>query len=104
METAKRLTKFGVRFRGPHSPELFKSLHTGNEETHFDHTVIGTGESRAVAAARAMSHLRPLNLGHKVLADIEAHVALNMPSNPTAIEAPEEFLNIYCILSISVER
>jgi hypothetical protein len=74
------------------------------ESPHFDHNVIGTGESKAVAAMRALSHLHDLDLGRKVRADIETQLQATLPGNASYIEAAHPDLNVYCTIGITVER
>jgi hypothetical protein len=57
MKPAKRLSMITVRYMGPYSPQLFESLFIANDYADFEEVAIATGESKAVAAARAISHL-----------------------------------------------
>lgn len=102
MNPAKRLNKIGVWFKGPHTPELFKMLYIKEKYREFDHVAVGTGESRAVAAARALSHMRDLNV-RPIMDDIQTHVQLQLPRHSNEIEA-ESGTNMYCIIGIEVDR
>ncbi|MHC4121601.1 MAG: hypothetical protein ACYSWO_29360 [Planctomycetota bacterium] len=102
MKAAKRLTKFGIWFEGPKTPQLF-DLCFNRDPDGFDHAVVGTGESRAVAASRALSHMRDLNV-KPIMGDIESHVQRTLGPGCAEIEAAENELNMYCIIAISVER
>ena len=101
MEAPKRLEKFGIWYKGPHSAEMFDAIYI--EPTGFECVVTGTGESKAVAAARALSHLRGKGFG-AIMNEIEAEMMFHLPERATAVEAPEHFLNVYCIIGISAER
>lgn len=102
MKPAKRLKRVGIWFKGPHSAALFKALHTPEKYCEFDHVVIGTGESRAVAASRAISHMRDLNI-RPILEDIQTHVQVQLPPHASDIEAGG-LTSIYCIIALDVER
>lgn len=95
----KRLEKINIDYRGPHSAELFKASYV--KPTEYQHTVVGTGESHAVAAVRALSHLRNLSLG-TVFLTIEEMVQKSLPTNASAIATPQADINIYCVLSITL--
>jgi hypothetical protein len=101
MQAPKRLEKFGIWYKGPHSAEMFKVIYI--EPVGFECVVVGSGESKAVAAARAISHLRGEGFG-AVMNEIEDEMQFHMPDRATAIEAPEPFLNVYCIVGVSAER
>jgi hypothetical protein len=98
-EIAKRLTKFSILFMGPHSAQLFKAVYV--PPTEYDSVFIGTGESKAVASARAMSHMRGAGYG-SVFNQIEELVQKHMPARPTSIEGNKE-AQVYCIIGISAE-
>lgn len=101
MKPAKRVSKVGMWFKGPHSPDLFKALYVEPEE-EFDAVVIGTGASKAVAAAYAIGHLRGKGFG-PVFDQIEDTVEHMLPKNASFIEG-DDFTPIYCILGVSAER
>jgi hypothetical protein len=101
MQAAKRLVELGIRFYGPQAPELFKASYV--EPDKYDHVVIGTGESRAVAAARAVSHMRDLGV-QNIKEAIEEHVQVVLTPDCTEIEAGDSELNMYCVIGIRVER
>jgi hypothetical protein len=100
MFPAKRLEKINIDFRGPHSAELFEASYV--KPTEYQHTVVGVGESHAVAAVRALSHLRNLGLGAAFL-EIEGMVQKSLPTNANAIATPQADINIYCVLSFNLE-
>ena len=95
-----QLDKLRVRFMGPYSAQLFKVAYV--EEPGFDTTVIGTGESKAVAAARALSHLAGQGYA-TIMNQIEDGVQRNLPERATAIEAPELNINVYAVISLSAK-
>ena len=97
---AEKLTKFGIWFDGPMSPELFRLQYI--EPAGFDIVVIGTGESRAVAAYRAVSHLEGKGVG-PVLEQVfdELEFVLNPMSSTIEAEPPKT--NMYCIIGIGVD-
>ena len=96
---SKRLTKFYIRFRGPHSALLFKALHF--PEPDHDTEVIGTGESKAVALARAVAHLRAEGYGD-CMDQIQDQIDHQMPAEPHAVEG-DELCSVYCIIGVSAE-
>ena len=97
---AKKLTKFGIWFDGPISPELFKLKYDKPEG--FDIIVIGTGESKAVAAYRAISHLEGKGVG-PVLEQIFDELEFILTPASSAIEAEPPTTHIYCTIAVSVE-
>jgi hypothetical protein len=99
MISTKRLTELNIEYKGPYSEELFKISHKPKD---CQYTVVGAGESHAVAAIRALSHLRNLALGAARL-DIEEKVQQFLPANANAIATPQADINIYCVLSFDVE-
>lgn len=100
MKPAKRLEKIGLWFKGPHSPDLFKALYV--EPTEFETVVVGTGASKAVAAAYAIGHLT--GRGYEpVMEEIQDQVERMMPSNPNFIEG-DDMAHVYCILGVTAER
>lgn len=92
-----KLEKFGIWFKGPHSEQLFKVLY--NPPSDYDQVFIGSGESKAVAAARALSHTRGCGLS-SVYDDLEKLVHRNMPQRSTAIEGDSQ-CQVYCIIGVS---
>jgi len=101
MNPATRLTKFGIRFHGPQTPELFDAVPLPHDE--FDHVVVGTGESRAVAASRALAHMRDLNV-RGIREDIEAQTQLVLTPECNEVEANSHGMNMYCVVAINVKR
>jgi len=95
---AKRLTKFGIRFYGPHSVELFKEVYTPND--NFDLTVIGTGESKAVAAHRALAHLEGMGVG-PITDAIYEELEFVLGPGSSVVEADNRTCFIYCVVNIS---
>lgn len=103
MEPAKQLKRIAIRFYGPHSPDLFKLIFVRDEwDVNYDHFVVGTGESRAVAAARAVSHMRDLEV-KEIIGDIEAQVQCVLPRNAAEIEG-DNICQLYCVIGLDVER
>jgi hypothetical protein len=100
MEPAKRLDKIGLWFKGPHSAELFKLLYI--EPVDFETVVIGTGESKAVAATRALAHLKGKGYS-PIMQSINDEVQHMMPSAPHAVEG-DQYCAVYCILGVTAER
>lgn len=100
MKTANKLTKFGIWFQGPLDPETFKLIYIEPED--FDLVVIGTGESQAVAANRALSHLEGKGIA-AIYSDIYRQTNRVLGKTSALIEAPEQNRNIYCIIAISAE-
>lgn len=101
MLPVKRLTKINIEYKGPYSEDLFRISHS--KLTEYQQTVIGTGESHAIAAIRALSHLRNLELG-TVFSTIEELVQKSLPANASAIATPQADINIYCVISFDVEE
>jgi len=101
MDVTKHLKAIKIDYRGPFSAELFKTCYV--KPTEFQHTVVGTGESYMIAAVRALSHLRELNLGPAFL-EVEAAVQQALPHDASAIATPQDGINIYCVLSLDVEE
>jgi len=101
MKNAKRLIETRVWFYGPQAPDLFYASHT--DPPGFDHVVIGTGGSKAMAASRALSYLRDLQV-LPVLGDIVDKVQASLPLNGGDIEAADPALDIFCVLAINIER
>jgi hypothetical protein len=101
MNPATQLTKFGIWFHGPQTPELFDACKPAHPE--FDHVVIGTGESRAVAASRALAHMRDLNI-RPIREGIEAQTQVVLTPQCNEVEADCHGMQMYCIIAISVER
>jgi len=100
MKPAQRLSAICVDFKGPHSPDLFKELFVPREA--FDTYTIGTGESKAVAVTRAISHL--IGKGYSpILSEIENQVEALMPNNSHYVEGDAN-CQVYCILYVSAER
>jgi len=102
MKPAKRLDKIGMWFKGPHSPDLFKALYVESQYAEFETVSIGTGESKAVAAARAIAHLHGKGYG-PVLQEIHDQVERMMPDNSEFVEG-DGMSFVYCILGVSAER
>lgn len=99
---AKRLIKFGMRFMGPHSPQLFEALFIKyNWEQEYDHYFIGTGESKAVAMARAMSHMQGYGIG-PIMHEIQELAQFQLPARAKYIEG-SGLVQVYCIIGISAE-
>lgn len=98
----KRLSKIGIWFKGPHSAELFKYLYVEESYRDFDHVRVGSGESMAVAATRAIAHFRDLELPHSVMEDIRTHVQIQLPAHADKTEG-DQFASMYCIVAISLE-
>jgi len=101
MLPAKKLTKIKIDYVGPYSGELFRVSHS--KLADYQQTVFGAGESHAVAAIRALSHLRSFALGTAFL-EIEEMVQKSLPDNANAIATPQADLNIYCVISFDVEE
>jgi hypothetical protein len=104
MTEAKRLTKFGLQFRGPLTPESFRACYV--EPSHqYDHVVVGSGESRGVAVHRALSHMSDLRVDN-VMDDIVAQAMCVAPANchEAVPGAKHRGVGIYCIIGIDVER
>lgn len=101
MKPATHLTKIGIRFHGPQTPELFNACRSPQPE--FDHVVIGTGESRAIAACRAVAHMRDLSV-RAIREDIEAQVQLVLTPGCNEVEAGPHDTNMYCVIGICVKR
>jgi len=95
----KHLKAIKIDYRGPYSSDLFKTCYV--KPTEFQHTVVGTGESYTIAAVRALSHLRELDLG-PVFLEVEEAVQKALPHNASAIATPQDGINIYCVLSLDV--
>ena len=91
-----------IDYRGPQSAELFNTYYV--KPTEFQHTVVGTGESYTIAAVRALSHLRELDLGRPVFLEVEEAVQQALPPNASAIATPQDGVNIYCVISLDVEE
>jgi hypothetical protein len=99
MIPAKRLTKIKIDYVGPYSEEVFNASRNPKD---YQYTVVGSGESHAIAAIRALSNLRNLSLG-TVFLSIEEQVQKSLPANAIAIATPQADINIYCVLSFDVE-
>jgi len=97
----KRLEVIKIDYRGPYSAKLFETIYV--KPTAFQHTVVGTGESHAVAAIRALSHLRDLDLG-AAAREIGDAVQQALPANASEIATPQADINIYCVLSFDVRE
>lgn len=96
----RKLAKFGIRFMGPHTPELFKALFVEhNWKQEYGQYAIGTGESKAIAAIRAVSHLNDVE---DLRGDIDAQVQCHLNDLATCIEG-EGRCKVYCIVGIEVE-
>ena len=100
MKPAKRLDKFGIWYKGPHSAEMFKVIY--QEPPDFECVVIGSGESKAVAMARALSHLRGEGFA-TIMNQIEGEAHFHLPDRATAIEG-DDYCQVYCIIGVSAER
>lgn len=100
MDPAKRLEKFGLLFYGPYSPELFKAVYM--EPEGFETVVIGSGESKAVAAIRAVAHLKGKGYG-PVMDKINDEMRFHLPAQPQAVEG-DDYCAVYCVLGVSAER
>jgi ATP-dependent protease HslVU (ClpYQ) peptidase subunit len=100
MISPKRVTELNIEYKGPYSEELFRISHKPKD---YQHIVVGSGESHAVAAIRALSQLRNLELG-TVCQDIKEKVQQFLPANANAIATPQADINIYCVLSFDVEE
>jgi hypothetical protein len=98
----KHLKAIKIDYRGPFSAELFKTCYV--KPTEFQHTVVGTGESYTIAAVRALSHLRELDLGRPVFLEVEEAVQQALPHDASAIATPQDGIDIYCVLSLDVEE
>jgi len=96
MKPAKRLTKIGIWFKGPHSADLFEALWIYPSE--FDDVFIGTGESKAVAAMRALAHMQGKGLS-AIYEAIEREVQTSMPPRSTTVEGDHN-CSVYCIVGI----
>jgi hypothetical protein len=99
-EINMKLEKFGIWFKGPHSEELFKALYV--PPSGFDQIFVGTGESKAVAAARALSHTRGCGLSG-IYDELEKLTHRNMPPRSTAIEG-DDYCQVYCIIGVGVNE
>jgi hypothetical protein len=97
----RHLKVIKIDYRGPFSSELFKVYYVKPPE--FQYTVVGTGESYTIAAVRALSHLRELDLG-PVFLEVEEAVQKALPHDASAIATPQEGVDIYCVLSLDVEE
>lgn len=98
--TKRKLKSFGIRFIGPYSPQLFKAVFVDHDwKTQYDQYTIGTGESKAVAALRAVSHLKDVE---DLRGDIDAHVQYQLNENATVIEG-DGMCSVYCIIGIEVD-
>jgi len=102
MKPATRLTGFQMWFRGPQTPELFQFDATDQTEG-YDHFIVGEGDSRAQAAARALSKLRTLDIG-PIRAEIEGNVQRGLSQECSLIEADDPDLSMFCVIGISVKR
>jgi|GEM_PF-6387995 len=102
MKPAKKLKKFALRFYGPYSPDMFKAMYVESDFAQFDTVVIGTGESKAVAAARALSHLNGKGYG-PVMDAIIGEIEFIVPKNSHFIEG-DDFCMVYCVLAVGAER
>jgi hypothetical protein len=91
-----------VRYMGPYSPQLFESLFIANDYADFEEVAIATGESKAVAAARAISHLQGKGFG-PIMDQIIEFVEREAPRNSHFVEG-DLFCSVYCILGVSAER
>ena len=100
MKPAKRLDKIGMWFKGPCSAPLFKLLYI--EPPDFEAVSIGTGESRAIAAVRAIAHLKGKGFG-PVMKQINDEVQFILSDASHIVEGDEQCA-VYCILGVSAER
>lgn len=98
MKVAKRLTKIEVWFKGPHSAELFKARWV---EPEYDLVFIGSGESKTIAADRALALFQGEALS-AIYEDIEKAVRSETPPRAKAIEG-DEHCSVYCIVGINYE-
>jgi hypothetical protein len=95
-----KLTKLYVNWVGPYSGELFIRMHEA--PPNFQHTVIGKGKSKQQATAAVLSELRHLDV-RPILNDITDEVQCQLPPHAEVIEG-DEHCDVYCVLSINVER
>lgn len=95
-----KLKSFRAQFMGPYSAELFKAVFIPDEwSSNYTQFAIGTGESRAVASARAVNHLEGVD---DLLGDIDAQLQCVLTDKATNVEG-DEFCSVYCIIGIEVE-
>lgn len=93
----KKLHQYGIWFYGPYSPELFELIYAAPPAIFTD-VFIGAGESKAVAAMRALSHIK--GRGWSSCFDlIEDEVKRALPSHSTTVEGDER-CSIYCVLAL----
>jgi len=98
----KRLIKFGMQFKGPHNDQLFEALFVAHEwEVEYDKYFIGTGESKAVAMTRALSHMKGSGLA-PIFHEIEGEALFQCPINHiSAFIEGDGVCQVYCIIGIS---
>lgn len=96
----KKLKSYGIWFHGPFSPDLFKYVHT-QPPAVFTDVFIGTGESKAVAAMRALSHIKGAGWASE-FSRIEELVKQSLPSHSTTIEGDDQ-CSVYCVLGLENE-
>lgn len=102
MKPAKRLESIALFFEGPYSPELFNLMSQVKRFSNFETVTIGTGESKAVAAVRAIAHLKGKGYG-PVMDEINFEVQRLMPAAPHTVEG-DSMCQVYCILGVTAER
>lgn len=99
----KRIKSFSIRFYGPHTPDLFKWCFVEDSWDRYDQYKIGTGESRAVAATRAVSHLAStITMTNSARDTLTQQSQAALPPGAETVEASSG-TNMYCVIGVDLE-
>lgn len=102
MKTNGQLKSTKIEFAGPHSQDLFDTMWT--QPAGYDYTGAGGAKSYAVAAARALSALRPHDIPLDVFRQVEEMVQKALPLNAGKDESPDDDrLKVFCIVCVNLE-
>ena len=96
-----QIKQYSIRFYGPHSQDLMQYVYT-QPPAVFNDVFIGSGESKAVAAMRALSHMKGAGYS-EIFTTVEKMIMDSLPSKATTIEGDEN-CSIYCVLAFEAEH
>jgi len=89
-----------MQFAGPHSDDMVKHGCIDLEKNGFDHIFIGKGETRMVAAARALGQIADSSQA-QLLAPVNSYVQSVLLPESMNIEADGFLCNVFCIIRVS---